>query len=162
MDRGAGDLDAVGEGRLVDLEPVEAPAAEGGDQRGVDVEDALREAGGEVRREDGQEAREDEHVDALRFERGEQPFLEFRLIPAVLPGHDDGRHAGLGRALEGVDAGPARHDEGDPPAFELPAFLGVEEGLQIGPAAGYQNGDTRFFHHSSTTFSSPRTISPIT
>lgn len=41
VDGGAGDLDPVGQGRLVDVEPVKALAAEGGDQGRVDIDVAL-------------------------------------------------------------------------------------------------------------------------
>ena len=41
MHGGASVLDAPGQSGLMDLEPIEALAAEGGDQGGVDVEDAI-------------------------------------------------------------------------------------------------------------------------
>ena len=41
VDGGAGDLHAVGQGGLVDVEPVEPLAAEGGDESGVDVQDGV-------------------------------------------------------------------------------------------------------------------------
>ena len=60
VDGAAGDLDAGVEDGLVDVMAVHAGAAEGGDQRGVDVDDAAGEVG-----RDGGELQEAGHGDVV-------------------------------------------------------------------------------------------------
>ena len=80
MDGGPGVLYAAGKGRLMDAEPVKALPAEGGDQRGVDVQNPLGPAAGEALAEDAEKARQDDELDPPRLQRS----LE-RLLKALLP-----------------------------------------------------------------------------
>ena len=59
---GAGDLDTLLKGGLVDLQAIHALAAEGGDQGGMDIQDPAGPLAGEVLAEDAHEARQDDEL----------------------------------------------------------------------------------------------------
>ncbi len=155
---GAGDLHPTGEGRLVDLEPVVALAAERGDQGRVDVDDPLRPLLDEVLGQDGQKARQEDEVRLVFPELFQQAGFKVRLAQ-LLPGHGEAGHAVVFGPLQGVGPGGTGEHHHDLPVGDLPALLGLEQGLQIGAAAGDQDGNARLAQHS-TTRSSPETISP--
>ena len=154
MDRGARHLDAVAKGRLVDLEAVEALAAEGGDQRRMDVDDPVGPLFRKVRREDLQKSRQDNHVNLRALQRGGESGLKIRTRQRHR------RDTGLFGPLQGVGAVAVGDHQGDFPVGDAPGGLGVQQSLEIGAAAGDQHGDLRLYHR--TTFSADSTISPRT
>ena len=142
------------------MQAIEALAAEGGDQRRVDVEDALGPLGRERLAQDAHKAGEDDHLRAALAQRPAQRILEGLLTAAGAPLDDDALYARARRALEGIGLGIARRDEDDLTARDLSGRLRVEQRLQVRSAAGDEHGDPCFQHR--TTFSSPSVISPMT
>ena len=102
MHRGSRDLHALGQSGLVDLQTVHPLAAEGGDQRGMHIQDAGGPAGGKVRTEDGEEACQNDEVDLMRRQQVGQGRLKGRLTAAALGGDRLGGNAGVGRPGQGV------------------------------------------------------------
>ena len=68
------------------LQTVHPLAAEGGDQRGMHIQDAGGPAGGKVRTEDGEEACQNDEVDLMRRQQVGQGGLQGRLTAAALGG----------------------------------------------------------------------------
>ena len=66
VDGGAGQLDPVLQGLLMDVKAVTARSREGGDQGGVDVEDGVGEGADHLTGEDDHEAGQDHQVDVQR------------------------------------------------------------------------------------------------
>ena len=102
MHRGSRDLHALGQSGLVDLQTVHPLAAEGGNQRGMHIQDAGGPAGGKVRTEDGEEACQNDEVDLMRRQQVGQGGLKGRLTAAALGGDRLGGNAGVGRPGQGV------------------------------------------------------------
>ena len=85
---------------------VEPAPAEGGQQRGVDVDDAPLVARDKVGAQDAQKAGQHHKVDAVGGKGVQQ--LAFKVVGAAAPAfHHHGRDAGSLRPLQGVDPGPA-------------------------------------------------------
>ena len=77
-----------------------------------------------------------------------------------LPGEDEAGDPRLRRPLQGVGpllGGEDRHDLAAP---QLSGLLGVDQGLEVGAAAGDQHGDALAAHTSSTP-ASPLTTEPM-
>ena len=110
MNRAAADLHSHCEHGLVDLRAVEPLAAEGRDQRGVDVDHAALV----VRRdlEERQETGQNHQVGLAVADRFEDRRAEFRLRPGVVIGQGQRNARGLGPG-DGPDPRPARHDLDD-------------------------------------------------
>jgi hypothetical protein len=79
VDRAARDLDAPGDGGLVHGPAVIASAAEGGDQRGVDVEDPPLVIGGDLHQRE--EAAQDDQVGAAVADRTEDRGAKIGQVP---------------------------------------------------------------------------------
>ena len=138
---------------------VETLAAEGGDQGGVDVQDALGISGGEILGEDGHEARQNDDLNAVGGEDFLQLFFKSRLGAALLFQNHGGVDTGLFSPLQSVGIGVVGNHQHDLAAVEHGA-LGVDQCLQVGAAAGDQNCDFGF--HSRITFSSFSMMVPMT
>ena len=160
MHGGAGDLHPVVQGGLMHPQPVEALTAEAGDQGRVDVQNPLGPFGGKVTGENGHKARQHDHVDAVFFQGLLQSRFKARLAPQLLFQQGQAGNICLLCPLQGVGTGGVGHHQGDFAAVEDARFLGIDEGLQIGSAAGNQNRDPGA--HSRITFSSPGTTVPMT
>ena len=61
--------------------------------------------------------------------------------------------------LDGADTGFVRHHQAQHAVGQLPPLLAVDEGLEVGAAAGDQDSEARPQHR--TTRSSPWAISPM-
>ena len=157
--RGPRDLDAVVQRRLVNPQAVIALAAEGGDQGGVDVDDALIPSCGEVRAEDAHKARQDDHLYPGLFQFPADGSFKRFLGSAVLPAYRDGFYARLLRPLQGIGPGIAGENKDDFPVFQLSLRLGVQQGLKIGASAGHKHSNFRFQH--ICTLSSLSTMLPM-
>ena len=160
MHRGAGDLHALGQGRLMDLQAVHALAAEGGDEGGVHIEDALRPLADKALGQNGEEARQDDDVDLVFRQLQREGGLK-GLLAHLLSGDGDTGHAMVGGPGQCVCRFVAGADQNDLPVGDAALLLGLQQGLQVGAAAGDQHGDIGFFQHKVTR-SSLSTISPMT
>ena len=139
----------------MDPQSIEALSAEGGNQGGMDIQNRFSKCADKLRGQNSQKARQYRHINPVL---GQQ--LLYLGLEARLPAH--GNRTGHPRRLgagNGPDAGPVGNDQTDLAAFQLSAGLGVQQGLEVGAAAGDQHGDGRLQH--SVTFSPLWTISPI-
>ena len=136
----------------------------------MDVDDTIVISAGEIGAEDGQKSGQHDQVDVVLFESSQQSLLKTLLgAAACLFGDRDGGDAGLCGPLQGIGAGFVGDYQSDLAVEDLAGRLGVDEGLQVGAAARNQYGDADLFRHkrppldySSSIFSSPVTISPMT
>ena len=124
----------------------------------MDVQDAVRPPADEVRRQDGQEAGQDDHVHIAGLQLPGEGGLKVRLTDALLEDADAGDAVVL-RPLQGVGAGVVGHHQDDLPVGDVPGLLGQQQMLQVGAAAGDQDGNAA---QHMATLSSPVTISPRT
>ena len=99
VDRAAGDLNAVFEGLELRVE-----AREGGQQRGVDVEDALRVGQDESSREQAHVAGEADEVDFVGLQSGDD-FKVVLLALAAVGFDGDGFEATIARGGEAGGGG---------------------------------------------------------
>ena len=103
----------------------------------MDVQDAagigLDDAGTEHR----EEARQHHEVDVVFLQRLQQGGVERLAGGVVLPADDHALDACLGCALQRVDAGLGCHHQRDLAVRVLAPGLTVQQGLQIGAAAGH-------------------------
>ena len=127
VDGHAGDLGAGGE-RVLDR----ARAGKRRQQRGMDVDDPLREAVEERVREQVHVAGADDQADAVGLEPGGHRGVALLAAPAQL--EDRGRDPGRLGALERAHAGPVRRDGGDRQPL-------VDQRLQVRPLAGDEDAD---------------------
>ena len=113
----SGDLDAVVEGLLLRVEP-----GKGGQQRGVDVQDAVGEGLDELRREQAHVSGEADEVDVVLAQAGD----DFRIVLGALAaaGFDgDGVEAALAGGVEAGRIGYIGDDDGDLAAGSLPCAM---------------------------------------
>ena len=90
MNRCARNLDALFERGFVNVKAVKSLSAEGGDQRGVNVEDLIGERLVDLLVKDGEEARENDEVDARRGQRFCKSLRICGNVGVILAGKDDG------------------------------------------------------------------------
>lgn len=136
VDGAAGDLDAVVEGLLLGIE-----AGEGREQRGMDVEDALREGLDEAGREQAHVSGEAYVVDVVGAEGGDDFFVVLGALAAVgLDG--EGFKAALACGFEAGRVGFVGDDDGDFAASELAGGDVVCYGEEVGATAGEQDAET--------------------
>ena len=138
---------------------VVALAAEGGDQRGVDIDDALFPPCGKVRAEDAHKARKDDHLYPGIFQLPADGRFKLRLGSAVLPAYGDRADARLLRPLQGIGPGIAGEDKNNLTVLQLSLRLGVQQSLEIGAAAGHKHSNFCFQH--ICTLSSLSTMLPM-
>ena len=143
MYRGAAHFNALGQCRLVDLQSVEAFAAETGDEGGVDIDDALFVVPGKALAEDGEPASQHDEV-GLRFvQQTDELLFEGFLAAAVLAGHGNGFDPGILRTLEAVGPFAVGDDELNSAAVQRACLFRIQDGLQVGAAAADEHGDIR-------------------
>ena len=159
MDGGPGQLDAVGQGLLVDVEAIAARSGEGGNQGGVDVQNGVGEGLDHLLGEDGHKPGQHHQLDVQLTELVHQGHGHSPVGGIVLPGEDIAGDARLFGPLQGIGLGGGGNHGGDGAVYDLAPALGIDEGLKIGPAAGDQHGDA--LHHTSSTPSAPATTSPM-
>ena len=156
--RSAGDLHAVAKGRLMHPETIEAFPAEGGNQAGMDVQNPLGVAGGELLGENGHKACQNDDLNAMLGQNFLEPFLKGCLRAAFLFQDNGGGNPCLFRPFQGIGPGVIGYHQGNFAALQHLA-LGIDQGLEIGAAAGDKNRNSGF--HWRTTFSSPLTMTPM-
>ena len=133
----------------MDLQTVHPLPAEGRDQGGVNIQDAPGPAGGEVRREDGEEARQDDKVHPVLGKKLRKGGLKRLPAPQGLGRQGLPRDAEALGPRQGVGSLPVRDHKDDLPMGDAPLAPGVQQGLEIRAAAGDQHRDPCLFHASS-------------
>ena len=147
VDGGTRDLYPVFQSLLVDMEAIAAHSAEGGDEGGVDIDDGVGVGLEQLLREDGHKAGHDHQIGPYRLpQQAGQGGSVAAAVGEVPPGEHIAGDAGVLGTLQGEGVRSGGDDGGDPAIHQLSPPLGVDQGLQIGPAAGDQDGDT--FGHS--------------
>ena len=160
MHRGPGDLYAPGQGGFVNVEAIVALAPEGGKQGGVHVQDAAGIVPHEILGQDAHEPRQNDELHAVFFQQP-QDFLLKGFLGAALPlGHMAG-NVRVFRPFQGVGVGAGCNNGHELHMGQPARRFRIDQGLQIGAAAGHQHGGARRTH-AITTPSSPLTISPST
>lgn len=107
--------------------------------------------------EDGQKARQHDHVHLILLQQGKQGVLK-RLLSAQLLGRQrPGGYPRLGCPFQSIDARLIRDHQNDLSVGQFSFPLRVQQGLKVGSAAGHQHCDAG---QHRVTFSSPETISP--
>ena len=144
MHRSAGELDPRRQGRLVDLQAVKAGAAEGRDQGRMDVEDLIGVGFGDPFVQNHHKARQDDQVGLFLVQRVQDGLGVAFPVGIGLTLHHPVGNPGLLGPFQGKNAGLGGDDAGDFPAGDLPPLFRVDEGLQVGAAAGHQDHD--IFH----------------
>ena len=110
------------------------------------VEDPLREVAGKILAEDAHEAGQNDQVDLLPLQELKQSGLKALLPAAVLPQQGHGGDARLPGPLQSVSLRLVGHHQANVPALDNAAFLRVDQGLEIGAAAGDENRDSCLQH----------------
>ena len=150
--RRARHLDPVRQRGLMHAQAVIALAAEGGNQRGMHVDDALGKAAEKVFAQDGQKSRQHHRVDAVAREQGKRFPLEGG-APAGQREGVDARGPGALERIGVLAVGQHQHDVGV-------GHVRVQQRLQVGAAPRNEHGDAGFQH--SATPSSPGSTRPQT
>ena len=136
VDGAAGDADAVLPGLVLGVE-----AGEGGEEGGVDVEDAVREGLNEGGGEQAEVAGEADEIDAGLVEVGEELLV---MLGAFAAGGWDG-NGGIAEGAGVGEAGGVRDigkDNGDFGAGEMAVADGAIDGAEVGTAAGEEDAET--------------------
>ena len=141
VDGRARNLHALGQRRLVDVESVKALTAEGRNQGGMDVEDLIGKGLVDLLVDDGQEPSQHHKVNA----RGSH-FLRQGLgiggdAVVVLPRQHAALNARVSGSLQSIYTGLGGNDEGDLPCPQLAPLFSIDEGLEVGASARYEDGD---------------------
>lgn len=147
----AGELDAVGQRRFMDAKSIEALAAEGGDQSGVDVHNGVGVGLHQLFGEDDHAACQNHQCGVQRLHFFHQRQGHGAVGVEVFPGQHVAGNPRLSRPLQGVSALLGGDHGGNFSAAQLAPLLSIDQRLQIGAAAGDQNCD--FGRHSRITFS---------
>ena len=135
----------------MDAKSIEALAAEGGDQGGVDVHNGVGVGLHQFFGEDDHAARQNHQVDIQRFQFFHQRQSHGAVGVKVFPGQHVAGNPRLSRPLQGVSALLGGDHGGDFAAPQLAPLPGIDQRLQVGAAAGDQNRN--FCRHSRITFS---------
>ena len=133
VDGAAADFDAVGEDVAVGV-----GAGEARQEGRVDVHDAASVVAHEVRGQDAHEAGEDDEGDACFVEGFDEGLFERLAAVELLAVDADGFDAGFFGAREGVGVGLVGQDKGYCRIY-FTAADGVDDGLEVGAAAGAQH-----------------------
>ena len=131
----------------MDVESVKALAAEGRNEGGVDVDDAIGESLIDLLVDDGQEPCQHHEVDARGGHLVGQGLGIGGDAIVVLPRQHAALDARVGGSLQGVHTGLGGDDEGDLPCSQLAPLFGVDESLEVGAAARNEDGDLLCFCH---------------
>ena len=159
MHRCTGDFHAVIQCRLMHPQSIKALAAKCGDQTGMDIQNPLGIVGCKFFRQDGHKSGQNDDIDGVSVQNFHQFFFKGGLAAQFLFDHHFRGDAGLFRPFQGIGPGDVGDDQFNFSAFQH-APLGIDQGLQIGAATGYQNCDP--CTHFRITCSSDSIILPIT
>jgi len=135
MDRAAGHFDSVVEGLLLGFE-----AGEGGQQRGMNVEDAVAVSSDKFRREQAQVAGQADEVDLVLAQAGEEVAVVIG-ARAALGDKRSVRQSHLSRSGQSRGFGDVGDDDGDFRAGQLSRPDGLSNGEEVGAAAGEEDAE---------------------
>ena len=116
----------------------------------MDVDDALGPLFRKILTQNAHKARQNDKFNAVSFQFLRNGSLKASLTAQFLSGADHAGDAGILRPLQGIGAGIACQHQSDAPAVEPSARLCVNEGLQIGAAAGNKYRDVNHVSHLPT------------
>ena len=124
----------------------------------MDIEDGVGEGADHLASQNDHKAGQYHQVDIQSLQLVYQGRSHGLAGGVVLSGrHIAGDAGGLG-PLQGIGAGGGGNDSGDSTVDQLTPPLGVDEGVEIGAAPGYQNRD--IFLLTNSTPSLPETTEP--
>ena len=142
VDGASGYLYSVVEGLLLGVE-----AGEGGEQRWMDVEDALREGLDELGREQAHVACQAHQVHIMRAQGGDDFFIVFGALAAF--GFDgDGVEAPVACGSEAGCVGFIRDDYGDLASFKFSGGDVIGDGEEVGASSGEEDAELFFVGHT--------------
>ena len=142
VDGASGYLYSVIEGLLLGVE-----AGEGGEQRWVDVEDALPEGLDELGREQAHVACQAHQVHIMRAEGGDDLFIVFGALASV--GFDgDGVEAAFAGGCEAGGIGFVRDDYGDLASFQFSGGDVIGDGEEVGASSGEEDAELFYVGHT--------------
>ena len=146
VDCGPGDAHAPLQGGFMHFQAVEPLTAEGGDQGRMNVQDPFVPSAGELRGENGQEPGQHNQPDPVFRKRFFQRLLPALPVRESLFFQGQVRDAGLLGPHQGIGGRLGREHQGNVRIRDFPAGGGVQDGLQIGAAAGNQHGCGNLIH----------------
>ena len=135
VDGAAGDFDAVVEGLVLGVE-----AGEGGQQGGMDVDDAVGEGVDELRREQAHVAGEDDEIDIVTAEAGDDVGVVLG-AGAALGEEDFARQAELATDGEAAGRGGVGDDDGNLDAGQTALTDAVVNRDHVGAATGDEDAE---------------------
>ena len=127
----------------------------------MDVDDPLGPLGGEVLTEDAHEACQDDQVGAVALQHGLKLCFKGCLGTQFLLVDAGSGNAEVLCPLQRIGTRVIGDDHSDLTVGDLTGFLGFQQSLQIGAAAGDQNCNS-FLHYRITFSLSLSMISPMT
>ena len=110
--------------------------AEGRDERRVHVQDAARIGRDDAGPQHRQKACQHHKVDVVCFQRAQQGRVKLFAVVVVPAAHHAALHTGLCGTFQRIDAGLGGHHQSDLSVGVFAAGLTVQQGLQVGAAAG--------------------------
>ena len=134
---------------------VHAGPAEGRDERRVNIQDAAGVGFNDTGAQHGKEPGQHHQIDVVAFQRFQQGRVKGLTVLVILAADHNALHAGLCGPLQCVNTGLGGHDQRDLTVGVLAPGFAVQQGLQIGTAAGNQHS---YIQHSSTP--SPSAMTP--
>ena len=126
----------------------------------MNIQDPVRIPVRKVSAENVQEPGKDDHIDPVFLQGSQKRGLEGFLGAQLFFQQRAAGNSGFFRPLQCVSTRHIGNHQNNLSAGELPGMLSVQQGLQIGAAAGNQNGDSRLYQR--LTFSFPSVMVPIT
>ena len=123
------------------LEAIKALAAEGRNQRRVDIENPVAVPGDHLLPQNGEEAREHHQLRPASLQLGQKGLVKGFGGGVSLPADHRRGHPLRGRPLQRIGVRPRGDDLDDPAVQDRSRLLCVQQGLQVGAAAGHQNGN---------------------
>ena len=85
---------------------------------------------------EGKEPGQHHQIDVVVFQRFQQSCVKILTTGVILAAHHAAFHTGLCGPFQRIDAGLGGHHEGDPAVGVLAPGFAVQQGLQVGAAAG--------------------------
>ena len=137
VDRAAGDLDAVVEGLRLRIE-----AGKGGQQRGMDIQNAIGKCGDKLRREQAHIAGQADQVYVVLSQARDYVGIVLGALAALGNKERRGQAEFFG-GLQSARFGDIRDDDGDLDALEPPGANRLGDGEKVRAAAGEQDAEAK-------------------
>ena len=121
----------------------------------MNIQDAAGIGFNDTGAQHGKEPGQHHQIDVVAFQRFQQGRVKGLTVLVILAADHNALHTGLCGPLQRVDTGLGGHDQRDLTVGVLAPGFAVQQGLQIGAAAGNQHS---YVQHSSTP--SPSAMTP--